>query len=258
MDKTELFLEIALKASSKASQYLKKEFGSLKKTEIINGRHYTIKDDIIASDIYIKILKKETPNIPLFTEESGNLVDTEWLWVVDPIEGTSNYRVGNPFFATQLCLLHNKIPVVSVINAPLLKQLFTAQVNKGAFCNNKKIRVSDIKDLSAALISIGKGNKQEHLDWYANTLPKFLPKVRTFRHYGAAGLEMAYTAAGKIDAYINWGSHPYDYLPGSLLISEAGGKMVLEDYPLNSQYKIFIGANASLFSSCEKIVKGNI
>ena len=177
-------------------------------------------------------------------------------WVVDPIEGTSNYRVGNPFFATQVCLLENSQPVVSVVYAPYLKQMFTATIGKGTYLNDKKVDMETSKNIKESLISFNKGTSIKDLEWLAQTVKKILPKVRTIRMYGATGLDLAYVASGMIDININKGSQLYDYAPGVLLVRESGG-VVLNEQGKNWEIKdnFIVASNSKLAIEVLKIIK---
>lgn len=218
------YLKIAEEVARQAGKYLLKNFGPIKKATHKTEHHLGIKEDIKVNDFYESTLSKLTPEVSLYTEEGQKNLENDLVWVVDPIDGTSNYKVGNPFYVTQICLLSKKIPVVSVVIAPSLNQIFTAKKGGGAFLNGNKIKVSSTEKLEMSLISIGKGTKYDDLLWYGGVLKNIMEHVRTFRHFGACGLELAYTAAGKIDVYMNKGSQLYDYAPGALLIKEAGGK----------------------------------
>lgn len=217
------YFQIAKDTSFKAGDYLKRNFGNIKGFTHKKEFHYGIHEDIVANDIYEKLLKKLTPEAGLYTEEGEKNLSNDLVWIIDPLEGTSNYRVGNPFWATQICLIENGNPVVSVVYAPILDLFYYAIKNDGAYLNNKKINISSTQKTDMALISIGKGIKDEHRLWYSDVLYKVIKNVRTFRHFGACGLELAMTASGMIDAYINKGSNIYDYVSGALLVKEAGG-----------------------------------
>ena len=219
------YLKIALSVTLKAGEFLFKNFGDIKRFTHKSKYHWGINEDLEANDIYEKQLKLLTPEVSIYTEEGEKNLEPNLNWIIDPLEGTSNYRVGNPFFATQICLLKNKIPEVCVVYAPVLKQTFTAIKGGGAFLNNNKVKVSKINKLEESLISMGKGTKYDDLLWYGGTVKNIMDKIRTFRHFGATGLELAYTASGKIDIYMNKGSRLYDYAPGVLLVREAGGSV---------------------------------
>lgn len=217
------YLEIATSIAREAGNFLGSKFGPVKSKRHLSGTHYGIAEDVECDLVYRKYLAKKTPQIPVLSEENYQNVADGWAWIVDAVEGTSNYSVGNPFFATQLCLMHDLQPVVSVVNAPKLDELFVAIQGKGATLNGKKISISKNTELSTAIFGIGKGTKRSDLIWWGKTTVGLLKNTRSVRQFGVCGLEMAYTACGRLDFYLNRGSKLYDYAPGVLLCREAGG-----------------------------------
>ncbi len=259
MNNTDKYFEIGQSIVDKAGKYLLKNFNKPHKVTHKTDYHFGIKEDLELNDIYTNYFKKYTPEVSLYTEEGEKNLENDLVWVVDPIEGTSNYRVGIPFYATQICLLKNKVPIFSFVFAPSLKELFYAKKGNGAYLNEKKIIVSDVKDLNMTLISVGKGTKQDDLLWYGGIMKSVMENVRTFRHFGACGLELAYTANGKIDIYINKGSHNiYDYAPGSLLVREASG--VVKDFAghnWNINESSLVASNKLLATNIINLLKVN-
>ena len=157
-----------------------------------------------------------------FSEERGKLSENI-TWVVDALDGTSNYRVGIPLFVVQLALVKEGEPVVSVIYAPALKLLFTAMKGHGAMLNGQSIHVSHVNVINKAMVSLNKGTQRKDLRWYASTVAKVMREVRTIRHFGSAGLMLSYVASGKLEGYLDSGSKLYDVASGILLVREAGG-----------------------------------
>ncbi len=217
------YLNVAVNVSLQAGEFLIHNFGDLKKRYHARGTHYTTHEDKESNQIYLDYLGKYTPEVQISTEETEDTLTNDLMWVIDPIEGTSNFGSGIPYFATQLCLIKNKEPLLSVVNAPILNQLFTCIKDQGAYLNGKQITVNKLSNLKKSMPSITKGTKQEDLIWFGKMLPELLTHVRTIRGFGSTGLELAYVAAGKIDFHINKGSRYYDYLPSVLLVREAGG-----------------------------------
>ncbi|MBN1168393.1 inositol monophosphatase [Candidatus Woesebacteria bacterium] len=208
----------------KVGKFLKKNFGQRKAIKFSKNRNIKIDEDLMANKMYEDFFKKHTKDFGLYTEEGTRDQNKEYIWAIDPIEGTSNYRAGNPFWATQIALLKNYKPVISFVYAPILNMFFKAIKGSGSFLNDKKIKVSDTNKLDMALVSIGKGIDKNSLEIYKKLFTRVIVNVRTFRHFGACGLELAMTSAGLIDIYLNKGSNSiYDYSPGSLIVKEAGG-----------------------------------
>lgn len=249
------FLKIANKIVNDVSKFLVDDFGAKKEMTHKTQSHFGIKNDLIANKMYEDYFKAKTPEISLYTEEGDKNLNHGYVWVIDPIEGTSNYRAGNPFWATQISLLNNSVPVLSIVNAPFLKMKFTAIKNKGAFLNSKKISVSSEENLDRALVDFGRGTKDSDKDWFSIVLSKLIKKIRTNRTFGACGLDIAMCAAGITDAYINLGSEIYDYLPASLLVSESGGNIVNfkgEKWTINDPD--FLCGNTKIVSDILKLI----
>lgn len=255
MNNIDKYLSLANEVVDIAANYLVKNFGAIKRMSHKEESHYGIKEDVISNEIYVKYLEKNTPSFSIYTEEGIKSLENEYVWVVDPIEGTSNYRVGNPFFATQICLLARKEPLLSVVYAPLLNQRFTATKGGGTFLNKNKVVVGKLENIKKAVIVVGKGTNPQDTDWYINTVAKVLKRVRTVRNFGACGLEMAYLASGKLDIYLNHGGQIYDYAPGSLMVSESGGRVINGDGKVWSiADKLLIASNKTLASEILKII----
>ena len=247
MNDLQHYLSIAKYVATEAGKYLKSNFGSYKKMYHKQGTHYTIQDDAEADKIYKKLLTKKSPDVDFYSEESTGKFGKNLTWIVDSIEGTSNYRVGIPFFATQIALIKKKEILVSVVHAPVLNITYHAVQGGGAYKDEKQINVSKLKEHEKALVSLNKGTEAKYLKWYAKTIVGLSDKVRTFRNFGATGLELAYAADSKIDAHLNYGSRLYDLIPGALLITEAGGTLLThggKNWTINDD--LMIAANKTL------------
>jgi myo-inositol-1(or 4)-monophosphatase len=257
MNDLDSYLKIATEISKKVGHFIIGEFGSVKEMSHKGGTHYTIKEDKIANDMYEEFLRKETPDIGLYTEEGERNLDKELVWIIDPIDGTSNYRVGNPFFVTQIALLHKGEPVVAVVYAPILNMEFSAIKGMGVFCNGKKIQVSLLSQMEKSLVAFSKGTDKVSADWLSKTISLLSDEVRTIRVFGSLGLDLSFTASGKIDIYVNSGSDLYDYAPGVLLIREAGGEVLNHDGDQwTYQDKTVVAGNKALVEEVVKILKG--
>ena len=247
------YFRVADKTVDEVNKYLLTEFGAIKKFAIKGPSDIQVKEDLGANKIYEKFLKKETPGVLLFTEEGRRELSEGLVWVVDPIEGTSNYRVGIPFFSTTICLIYKKEPLLSIVSAPALQQKFHAIKGKGAFLNSRNINRSNQEDLEKTMFAVTRGRKEEDKIWHARTIVTLFPKIRTSRNLGSAGLEMAYTAAGMLDGYLSRGLEAgggiYDILPGLLLLQESGCKVV------NEKGKNFKLGDRLLLASNETLVK---
>lgn len=223
MKSTEEYLEIASKVTDLAGEFAMENFGPFKQTFHKSGLEYGIEEDKKCNELYEKFLKEQTPEVSLYTEEGEKNLGDELTWTVDPIDGTSNYGVGNAYFNTQIALLKNREPILGIIYAPILKQKFIAVKDQGAKLNGRQIQVSQNTKLSSTTFAVGKGKDPKLHKKFMDTTDALLKASRSIRVFGSAGLELAYTAAGMIDYFVCFGANIWDYAPGVLLVKEAGG-----------------------------------
>lgn len=150
---------------------------------------------------------------------------SDWNWIVDPLDGTTNFVHGLPFFAVAIGLVWKSIPVVGVVHAPALGETFAAGLGLGATCNGKPIRVSATKELADALLATGFAYDRDKPGAVDNLerLRRLMPQIRDIRRYGSAELDLCLVARGSYDAYWEYGLAPYDVAAGAVIVREAGG-----------------------------------
>ncbi|MEZ0364566.1 inositol monophosphatase [Mycobacterium sp. pUA109] len=197
-------------------------------------RHKGDRDTVTDIDLAIQRdiaehLARATPDIPLLAEESEHQPDittTEWLWVLDPIDGTSNFVHGLPLCAVSLALLHRGRTVVAVTNAPLLGRIYHAVDGGGAFRNGEPITTSSTDNLSDAIVSLGDyavGADAAALNERRLAITtELVPRVERIRMVGAATLDLAFVAEGSLDACVMMSNKPWDTAAGTLIAREAG------------------------------------
>lgn len=177
-----------------------------------------------AGMIIIETLRTAYPHHAFLAEESGQQGESPYLWIIDPLDGTTNYLHGFPQYAVSIALQHKGILDQAVVYDPLRQELFTASRGKGAMLDNKRIRVSKQKHLEGALLGNGFPCKeQEHLETYLDAFKALFPMTAGIRQAGAASLDLAYVACGRLDGFWEFGLEPWDMAAGALLIIEAGG-----------------------------------
>jgi myo-inositol-1(or 4)-monophosphatase len=254
MENLEYYLAIAKDIAHQAGDLLAQGYGQsygiTKKGEGL----YSIKKDIECNALYTNFLRAKTPEISLYTEEGEQSLGTDLVWVVDPLDGSSNYRMEIPLFVTQICLLYKQEPVVSVIFSPMFKQEFTATKGGGAFLNGNKIAVNNVSEMEKSLLVVSKGTSNVVA---GKTISLFGDLVRTVRLFGATGMDLAYVAAGKSEITTNYGSQLWDYAPGVLLVREAGGlAMNFKGDPWTINDNSLVAANKYLMPKVLEIIKG--
>jgi myo-inositol-1(or 4)-monophosphatase len=189
------------------------------------ARHDFVSEvDSLAEQTIIGTLRKAYPHHGILAEESGAQDGDEYQWIIDPLDGTTNFLHGFPQFAVSIGLRHRGVLDQGVIYDPLRNELFTASRGGGAFLNERRIRVSRVKSMDDALLGTGfPFRRREHIDAYLGMLKALFVDSAGVRRAGSAALDLAYVAAGRLDGFWEIGLSPWDMAAGTLTIVEAGG-----------------------------------
>ena len=181
--------------------------------------------DKMADNVLVKAIRDEYPSHSLLTEEGG-MIDGEpdWLWLVDSLDGTGNYANWNPMFCVCLALRHKGELVLGVIYAPAIDEFYVAQRGDGAFLDGSPVRVSGVSELGESYLFYCEGGERDRKRT-GDLLARVYPEVVDIRKLGSAGLESAWVAAGRGEAYFTTSIEPWDVAAGALLVSEAGGRV---------------------------------
>jgi myo-inositol-1(or 4)-monophosphatase len=223
-------LNIAIKAARRASQIINRASMNLDHLEVTSKQtnDFVTQVDKDAEAAIIEVLRDACPDYGILAEESGVSVgrnpQSEYQWIIDPLDGTTNFIHGLPQYAVSIALARNGQVEQGVVYDTNRNELFVAAKGKGAFLNNRRIRVSGRIKLQDALVGTGFPYRVfEHLDTYLSIFKELTQKTAGLRRPGAAALDLAYVAAGRLDAFWEFGLAPWDMAAGSLLITEAGG-----------------------------------
>ena len=180
-----------------------------------------------SEEIILATIQKEFPDHAILAEESGHYGgSSEYQWVIDPLDGTTNFAHGIPFFSISIALLKNNSPVAGVVYDPLRDELFSAELGAGAFLNQRPLRVSSRTDLGQAVISTGfpydvRTNPRNNFAQFV----QFQLRTQAVRHLGSAALDCTWTAMGRLDGYWEFRVKPWDVGAGALIVREAGGRV---------------------------------
>lgn len=220
-------LKVAKNAALKAGQYLAKEFVKFERHQATHKSHHELVTtcDKKAEKIILDILKKKFPKINFLSEEKGaNNQGGEYLWVIDPLDGTNNFAIHHPLFAVAIALLYKQEPVMSVIYIPILKDMFWA-TKEGAYLNDKKITVAKNHNFHDLFVTYchGKTLKDNYKAFKAYEY--FHLHAHDCRHFGSTSIELAMVACGRTDALMVSNPSPWDIIPGIWLVQQAGGKV---------------------------------
>ncbi len=219
-------LPIAEAIARRAGAVVREGFGQARQVRQKGVIDLVTEFDQRSEEVIVSALQKEFPEHAVLAEESGlHQRTSEYQWVVDPIDGTTNFAHGFPLFAISLGLLRGKVPAAGVIYDPLHEELFAAALGQGATLNSRPIHVSAQAHLEQALLATGfayniRTNPRNNLAQFA----QFQLRTQGVRRLGSAALDCAWTALGRLDGYWEFGIKPWDIAAGGLLVREAGGR----------------------------------
>ncbi len=258
-------IEGAKIASVAAGKYLLRHLNELKEVQTKSSDFdFVTKFDKGAEEIFFTLLRGYFPDIPFLSEESGKTWDKDdkKFWVLDPLDGTSNYVRGMPIFTTSLALVDNGRPVLGVIYDPVREELFWAEKGKGAFLNNSPISASSHSTLRTSVLSTSFSYELTLREKNTRYFQYFYQYAQNIRNIGSSALSLAYTAMGRFDAYWTFSVSLWDIAAGALILEEAGGSYSIipvdeKDFRLLTGYKTigFLGANSHLFPYLLEVLK---
>ncbi|PTD98038.1 inositol monophosphatase family protein [Pseudothauera lacus] len=222
-------LNIAVKAARRAASIINRASVDvdLLKVHAKSPNDFVTEIDRAAEAAIIEVLREAYPEHGILAEESGESGDTancEYQWIIDPLDGTTNFIHGFPQYAVSIALAKNGVLEQAVVYDPTRNELFTASKGRGAFLNDRRIRVSKRIRLNESLIGTGFPFRQfDHVDAYLAMFRELTQKTAGIRRPGSAALDLAWLACGRIDGFWEMGLSPWDMAAGVLLIQEAGG-----------------------------------
>ena len=221
-------LNTAVKAARRAGKVILRNLAQVDRLAVeTKGRNDFVSEvDRFAEAEIISVIRSAYPSHGILAEESGHQTGDEYLWIIDPLDGTTNYLHGYPQFAVSIGLYHQDRATQAVVFDPLRDELFTASRGAGAQLNDRRLRVSDVARMESALLGTGFPYKSmEHLDAWIASFRTLLPVCSGVRRAGSAALDLAHVACGRLDGFWEIGLNSWDIAAGCLLIEEAGGRV---------------------------------
>jgi len=211
--------------------------------------------DLAAEALIRKILEADAPGIPILAEEGGGATEATTRWIVDPLDGTTNFVHDFPFYCVSIALQDGDLQVAAIYDA-FHNVCYTAQRGKGAQAEGHPLRVSETASLSQALVASGFAyDRRERADFYLGFLKRILEQAQGFRRAGAAAMDLAMLASGRLDGFYEFGLSPWDVAAGKLLVEEAGGKVTdLHGLPLDLNAPKVLATNGRIHAELSALL----
>ncbi|MBH88324.1 MAG: inositol monophosphatase [Pelagibacterales bacterium] len=222
-------INVMMSAARKASKSILRDFGELEKLQVsIKGQNdFVTMADIKAQEIIHYELARAREDHGFLMEEGknkNNIDENEFTWIIDPIDGTLNFMNGIPYFAISIALHQKDKLIAGIVYDPVHNDFYWAEEGVGAYLNDQRLRVKSKSSLDKSIIAmgipfLGRGNHKQHI----KSQEIVMSRVAGLRRFGAASLDLAYVAAGKVDGFWEYGLSPWDVAAGIILVREAGG-----------------------------------
>jgi len=252
-------LNIAVKAARRAGSIINRATQDLDLLTVQRkGDHdYVSEVDKMAEQSIVETLLEAYPDHAILAEEGGAQGESEYVWIIDPLDGTTNFLHGFPQFAVSIGLQHKGVLSQAVVFDPSRNELYTATRGRGAYLNDRRLRVSKQTRLEDALIGTGfPYHDYSYMEAYMKMFQELMPKTAGLRRPGAASLDLAYVAAGRYDGFWEAGLKRWDMAAGVLLIQESGG--LVTDFDGGENYMVtgnVIGGNPKIFSQLLQVIQ---
>ncbi len=256
-------LSIAIEAAKEAGRYLKFSVGKVRSVETKKGEERNLVSEIdkTSEEKIISIIRQHYPGHAILAEESGaNTATSDYRWVVDPLDGTTNFLHGVPIFSVTIAIEYKGEVVAGVVYDPNLDELFTAERGSGSYCNGRRMKVSGATDLISSLLVTGfpydiAKNPDNAVGHFVN----FLMQGQGIRRLGSAALDLSYVAAGRFDGFWEVNLNPWDMAAGVLFIEEAGGKVTdFSGGPSSIYKKQVVATNGLIHGAMLEVLKNGM
>jgi myo-inositol-1(or 4)-monophosphatase len=221
-------MNVMIAAARKAGRGLASDFGEVEQLQVsVKGpANFVSAADHRSEETLFRELSKARPNYSFLMEERGEVegADKTHRWIVDPLDGTTNFLHGNPLFGIAIALEREGELVAALIYSPILDEMYTAERGQGAFVNSRRLRVAARKSLTDSVIATGMPNRgRDGHERFLKECKVLMPQVAGIRRTGSAATDLAWVAAGRLDGYFDYHLGPWDIAAGALLVREAGG-----------------------------------
>jgi myo-inositol-1(or 4)-monophosphatase len=257
-----VYLATAVESVIRAGEIQMAHFGRVMRVDKKGAIDLVTEIDLEVERGFRALIAERFPHHAVLGEEFSALEDrdaiSEYCWVFDPVDGTTNFAHGLPIFCSSLALEIAGVPVVAAIYDPTRKELFTAERGHGAWLNGAPLRVSSAATLIDSLLCTGfPYNVQRDSEGLVELFGKFLTVSRAVRRLGSAAIDLAYVAAGRLDGFWEHALHPWDVAAGALIVQEAGGRVTnLTGGPYSSRSGNVVASNGLIHGAMVEIIQG--
>jgi myo-inositol-1(or 4)-monophosphatase len=248
-------LMVAIEAAETAGKNLMEYYGRAR-VSLKGDRSLVTEADVESEKRIRTILEREFPTYSFLGEESGrHEMESEALWVVDPLDGTTNYVMMNPFFDISIALIQGTEPILGVVHYPFLNETFYAEKGKGAFLNRKKVHVSNETVLEDSIITFCHGCDKESIRRVSKIFAHLKFVTDKVRQLGAAALELCYVACGRTSCFLMPSINLWDVLAGTIIVKEAGGMVSdFNGHTFSANSKDILASNGKIHDQLLKIL----
>jgi myo-inositol-1(or 4)-monophosphatase len=258
-------LAVARETAVSAGDLVRKKLDQPRQTSSKGFRDLVTDADLAAQRLITDHIQQSFPSHGFLPEEENSALPTEGevIWVIDPVDGTTNYSRQLPVFCVSIAAaVPGKGAVVGVVYDPMRQECFSGIKGEGAWLNGRSLQVNPITDLSQAIIGLDWSHNKTTRQSVLDSLPRFAHQVQTVRAFGSAALALAWVAAGRLDGYLNYNLQPWDTAAAGLLIHEAGGRLGHLDLanptlPWFEKNQSMLGSNGRIHQQLLEQVAGN-
>ncbi|MBW1707794.1 MAG: inositol monophosphatase [Deltaproteobacteria bacterium] len=253
-------LRVAGQAARAAGNVFNRTFGRVHKIMKKGDIDLVTEADLEAEKTILEIIRRNFPRDNVLTEETGLHGDiSDRIWIVDPLDGTTNFAHGFPFFAVSIALEIKKEIMLGIVYNPYMEEYFQAAKGTGAYLNNKPIKVSKIQTLDESLLGTGfPYDIHEKPETVMDLFTKMLVRAQGVRRPGSAAIDMCYVAAGRFDGFWESDLKPWDTAAGTIIVKEAGGKLsTYEGNPYDPYKKSIVAANPFIHDAMMQVLMDN-
>lgn len=254
---THLLKKVAIEGVLEAGKFLMDNLDEVKSVSFKAKSDIVTNVDIQSQKIIIEKIRANFLDHSILSEESGFAdLHSDFLWILDPIDGTMNYYHASAPFRVALCLLYQKQPIISAIYNPIKDDLYFAQAGEGATVNDKRIFVNENFDLKNSIVMTHISSKKDARARTILALDSIFDKTLHMRIFGSGLAAMTYIASGKFDVYFNVKTYPWDILPGALLVQEAGGVVTdIEGNNITAESTSVLATNGKVHEQMLQLLK---